>query len=132
VAEAVVARPAVTPPAALPADAPVFDERVLMALLGPDRKATAEITGGFLEDAPRQVAALHRALAGQDTQLARRHAHTLKGAAATVGAEALRSVAARLETAAAADDLQAAGALEGELDVELARLCELLGARGRQ
>ncbi len=126
------ASPAVPPAAAAvtaPAGEPVFDERVLIGLLGSDREAVAEIMSEFLKDAPRQVEALHQALAGEDTQLARRHAHTLKGSSANVGAEALRSVATRLETAAAADDLRAARALEGEVDMQLARLCEVLRER---
>src|SRR5450756_280976 len=67
---------------------PVFDEAVLLHLLGGDRESAAEITAEFLKDAPLQAAALHEALAAGDAALARRQAHTLKGASANVGAEA--------------------------------------------
>jgi len=56
----------------------------------------------------------------------RRQAHTIKGAAANVGAEALRVAAYRLERAADEGDQPAAFALGNGLDLEFARLCEVL------
>ena len=109
---------------------PVFDEAVLLHLLGGDRESAAEITAEFLKDAPLQAAALHEALAAGDAALARRQAHTLKGASANVGAEALRAVAYRAELACAGGSLQEAGELAEELDAELGRLQDELGEKG--
>jgi len=109
---------------------PVFDEAVLLNLFGGDRKAAAEITAEFLKDAPLQAAALHQALAAGDAALARRQAHTLKGASANVGAEALRAVANRAELACAGGSLQEAGELAEELDAELRLLQDELGENG--
>jgi CheY-like chemotaxis protein/HPt (histidine-containing phosphotransfer) domain-containing protein len=111
------------------AEEPVFDEGVLLRLLAGDHAAAAEIVAEFLADAPRQVEALHEALAGADVSLARRQAHTLKGASANVGAEALRAVAARMDRAARAGDLVAARSLEQAVDNELARLTDVLTVR---
>ena len=109
---------------------PVFDEAVLLNLLAGDREAVAEITAEFLKDAPLQVAAFRQAVAVGDAALARRQAHTLKGASANVGAEALRAVAYRTELACADESLQKAEALAEALDTELRRLQHALGDEG--
>ncbi len=109
----------------------VFDPAVLLGLLGGDAESVAEILGEFIGDAPKQVAALREALADGDAPTARRHAHTLKGASANVGAEALRAAAYEVEKAAAAGDLAAAEELAGDVETELQRLQERL-ARGEE
>ncbi|MFA4965215.1 MAG: PAS domain S-box protein [Thermoleophilia bacterium] len=114
---AAAARPGVEPP-----QSPVFDEGVLLNLLGGDREAAAEVTAEYRADAPRQVAALRMALAAGNAALARRQAHTLKGASANVGAEAVRAVAHAVELAAAEGELERAGALQAELALQLDRL----------
>ena len=111
------------------AEPPVFDDAVLLNLLGGDREAASEITAEFLKDAPLRVAALHEAVAAGDAALARRQAHTLKGASSNVGAEALRAVAYRAELAFAGGSLQEAGELERGLDAELRRLQVEMSAR---
>ena len=52
---------------------------------------------GFLADAPEQLRSLSERVAANDTAGVRFHAHTLKGAAATVSAEDLRAVALAIE-----------------------------------
>jgi PAS domain S-box-containing protein len=105
---------------------PVLDEAVLLNMLEGDQEAAAEITAEFLKDAPRRTAAFRVALAAGDAVLARREAHTLKGASANVGAEALRTVAHRAELACTDGSLTEAGELVEELDVELHRLEDVL------
>ena len=109
---------------------PVFDEAVLLNLLGGDREAAAEIAAEFLKDAPLQVAALREALAAGDAALARRQAHTLKGASANVGAEALRAVAHAAELACADGPPREAAELVERLDAELTRLHDELAGKG--
>jgi HPt (histidine-containing phosphotransfer) domain-containing protein len=109
-----------------PAEPPAFDESVLLTLLAGDREAAAEITTEFLKDAPRQVAELREALATADTRLAGRQAHTLKGASANVGAEALRAAARQMELAVADGALEKAESLQVELELQLARLVSVL------
>ena len=109
-----------------PAGPPVFDERVLLNLLAGDREAAAEITTEFLKDAPRQVAELREAVATADTHLVGRQAHTLKGALANVGAEALRAAANKMELAVADGALEKAESLQAELELQLTRLVSVL------
>jgi len=131
VAEAPPAGEADAPPAGKDADAPpatepVFDEAVLLNLLGGDRESAAEIAEEFLADVPRQVEALRAALAAGDAAQARMQAHTLKGASANVGAGALRAVSYRAETAAAEGDLELLGELMPEIQRQAMRLQEAL------
>jgi CheY-like chemotaxis protein/HPt (histidine-containing phosphotransfer) domain-containing protein len=103
---------------------PVFDEEVLVNVLAGDRQAAAEIALEFLSDVPRQVKALAAALAAGDAEQARLHAHTLKGASANVGAEALRAAAYRAEMAAADGDLALLADLLPEVELQMERLRE--------
>ncbi|HZL63825.1 MAG TPA: response regulator [Thermoleophilia bacterium] len=131
---AAAARPAV--PAAAPvadvsAGEPlVFDAAVLLNLLGGDAAAAAEITAEFVKDAPLRAAALHGALAADDAALARREAHTLKGASANVGAEALRAAAFAAEQACGAGPLEQARQLAGCVDAEVKRVQDILAGNG--
>ena len=99
-----------------------FDPDVLLRLLDGDREAADEIMAEYAADAPRQVVALREALEAGDADATRRHAHTLKGASANVGAEALRAAAYEVEKAGADGDLDAARELAGRVDDELKRL----------
>ena len=105
-----------------PGPVPVFDPHVLLRLLDGDREAVDEVMTEYAKDAPRQVTALREALAAGDADATRRHAHTLKGASANVGAEALRAAAYEVEKAGAAGDLDAASGLVGRVEAELKRL----------
>jgi len=89
----------------------VFDADSLLQRLMGDRELAEIILNVFLGDAPLVLKRLCDALNESDAEGARMHAHTLKGSAATVSAEALRAVAMAMETAAT----------EGRLD----RCCEL-------
>lgn len=54
----------------------------------------------FLEEEPRRIKALGKAVAGVDLDQVRHLAHALKGAAATMGMERLRDACRELEFAA--------------------------------
>ncbi|MGC4117795.1 MAG: PAS domain S-box protein [Myxococcales bacterium] len=79
-------------------------EALLARLLG-DRSLAGQIAQSFLEDAPRQLDAIERALAKEDAPTCARQLHTLKGAASTIGAEQLTALAQQVERAAHAGDL---------------------------
>ena len=66
----------------------------------------SKVIAGFLNDVPRQLLALARTLEQGDAHGARLQAHTLKGAAATVSAEALRALCVEVQEAAAAERLE--------------------------
>ena len=93
----------------------------------PSRRSPTEFLDGRATAGRRRSA---RRWPAGDTALARRQAHTLKGASANVGAEALRAAAYRAELACA--DWVPAGRRGGSrsaLDAELARLQHALGER---
>jgi PAS domain S-box-containing protein len=119
------------PPAAAPAkaegtDAPVFDRAGMMARLMDDEDLARNVVDGFLEDVPRQIEALRTNLRAGDAPGALRQAHTIKGASATVGGEAMRAVAFEMEKAAIAGDFEAVAAHLPDLESQLARLKEAM------
>jgi PAS domain S-box-containing protein len=82
-----------------------FDEEPLLRRLMGDRQLASAIVKGFLDDLPLQLIRLRRLLSEGDLPAARLHAHSLKGSAATVGAESLRLVASAIERAGSAGDI---------------------------
>ena len=91
-----------------------------------DEDLARAVTEGFLEDIPRQIEALRGYLEAGDAPGAERQAHTIKGASANVGGEALRAVAFEMEKAARAGDVSAAGGHMAELDAQFDRLKEAM------
>lgn len=73
------------------------------------------IVATFIDDMPRQLAALELALGSGDATAMRMGAHSIKGAAANVGEPSLRAIAAQLEKMGEAGDLQSAIAVLPEL-----------------
>jgi CheY-like chemotaxis protein/HPt (histidine-containing phosphotransfer) domain-containing protein len=104
----------------------VFDRAGVMARLMDDETLARKVAEGFLVDIPRQIEALRGYLEAGDVPTAERQAHSIKGAAATVGGEALRAVAGEMEKAAKAGDLSAVKARLGELEAEFGRLKQAL------
>jgi signal transduction histidine kinase/CheY-like chemotaxis protein/HPt (histidine-containing phosphotransfer) domain-containing protein len=119
-------------PAVATGEPPVIDETALERLArlrphGPD--PVPEYVGLFLEEAPSQLAAVHTALAGADSDTVRRAAHTLKGSARTIGAAALAAIAEQIERHAREGALEAAAARAAALDAAYARAAAALAAR---
>jgi HPt (histidine-containing phosphotransfer) domain-containing protein len=130
---AALARPATGPGSASPApvrasEVPVFDREGMLARLMDDEDLARVVVGAFLADAPRQIGALRDALAAGHGPAVSRQAHTLKGACAAVGGEALRAVAFEMEQAADAGDLAAVTARLRDLDAQLALLGDAIRA----
>ncbi len=105
---------------------PVFDKAAMLERLMGDEDLAGTIVQGFLEDIPRQIQALKDLLEAGDVPGAERQAHTIKGASANVGAEALREVAFKTEKAAKSRDLDAAKASMPELEAQFERLKETI------
>jgi DNA-binding response OmpR family regulator len=80
-----------------PSPAAVFDKRGLLNTLGGDEGTMREVLTLFLADIPQQMNTLEEAIHLGNAETATRQAHTLKGAAANVGATLLRECAAELE-----------------------------------
>jgi two-component system sensor histidine kinase/response regulator len=94
----------------------------MMDRLMGDRELARIVMDGFLEDAPRLIEVLRSALDLGDAAAAIRGAHTIKGASATVGGEALRAVASEMEKAGVAGNFDAVRARVPALESELGRL----------
>ena len=113
--------------AAKPVSVPV-DLVAARRLAGGDEGLRAEVAAAFLEGCRQYRAELRDAVQSGDSARIGRIAHTLKGAAGTVGATAAQGLAAELEglSRGGYDDRMAA--LSGELEQELARVQEFLTA----
>lgn len=89
------------------AEGPVdFDTRVLAelaALPGGDGGLLGELSGVFFADAPRRLRALRDALAKEQREALTHEAHSIKGAAGTLGFRRIAHVAAELEARSKAE-----------------------------
>ena len=102
----------------------IFDRAGMMTRLMNDEYLARTITGGFLENIPYQIEALRGYLEAGDRLGVERQAHTIKGASANMGGDALCAVAFEMEKAAGEGDLKAAFDLLAELETAFARLRE--------
>ena len=83
----------------------VFDEEELLGRLLGDRRLAGSVLKGFLENGPVQLNNLRRRLDEADAPGARLQAHALKGAASTVAAQGLHTLALAMERAGTAGQL---------------------------
>jgi HPt (histidine-containing phosphotransfer) domain-containing protein len=111
-----------------PDEAPVYVEGFLQQSTMGDSALAALVAAAFLEDLPRQLVAFEGHLEAGDAEGAGRQAHTLRGAAGVVGAEALARAAYRLETLGGAGELAALREGLPALVREAARICEAMEA----
>ena len=99
----------------------IFDADSLLRRLMDDRELAGALLKGFLNSAPAQLKHLRERLDASDAPELRLEAHSLKGAAATVSAEALHLAALALETAATAGQLDSCRGLLGSVTSEFDR-----------
>jgi two-component system sensor histidine kinase/response regulator len=100
---------------AVPNGAEIFDRAAFLDRLMGDEDLVEEIANAFLEDMIAQLAMLKTHVAEGDADAAGGRAHTIKGAAANVGAMALSATAAEMEKAARAGRRDEVTALLPEL-----------------
>ncbi len=77
----------------------VFDRKSLLARLGADEDLFREVVRLFLDQAPVQLENLRRSLAEENMERAALESHTIKGMAANISADRMRSSARRIEAA---------------------------------
>ena len=106
----------------------VLDRSALVDRLMGDEALAHEIVETFIEDVPGQINTLKRAAGDGDVELVQRTAHTIKGAAANVGAAALHEVSRRLEVAAGAAEWDAVESLLQRLESEYGELVRVVRA----
>jgi HPt (histidine-containing phosphotransfer) domain-containing protein len=99
--------------AAAPAQA--FDRALFLKRLLGNEDAAKTIAAAFLKDAPRLMNEVREAVGAGDVRALVLKAHTLKGACATMSAQAMRDLAAGIEAAAMEGDTGRAGPLAQRL-----------------
>ena len=104
----------------------VFDKTGLQERLMNDDELAQTVIKGFIGDIPTQIQALKGYLETGDLKSAERQAHTIKGASANVGGEALRAVASQMEAVGRNGDLPAMQKLIGKLELQFERLRQVL------
>jgi PAS domain S-box-containing protein len=105
---------------------PVFDRAGMLARMMGDEELARLVVDGFLEDVPTHVEALKCCLESDDATGALRAVHTIKGASANVGGEALRAAALETERAGQSGGMKAIIARVPILESQLARLSEAM------
>ncbi|MFZ3210107.1 MAG: PAS domain-containing protein [Terriglobales bacterium] len=100
----------------------IFDEEGLLKRLMADKILATKIIAGFLQDIPTKLCTLRKLLEERDASGIRLQAHSLKGAAATISAGALRDVACEMQEAATAGDLERSATLLPRAEEEFERL----------
>ena len=109
---------------------PVFDECSLLGRLLNDRDVASDIIGGFVHDYPLQLSLLSKHLSEADAAGAWRQAHKIKGAAATISAGSLYSLALEMEQEARTGKLECVDALLPRATEEFERLKATLQVSG--
>jgi CheY-like chemotaxis protein/HPt (histidine-containing phosphotransfer) domain-containing protein len=82
----------------------LFDYAGMLQRMMNDEHLAHDVILGFLDDMPGQIAEIQRFGQERDVAKIARQAHQIRGAAANVGAEALRALAGRIEEAARRGD----------------------------
>ncbi len=107
---------------------PVLDRTGLLERAMDDAALAADLLEAFLHEYPALRDALRAALAGADLIAITNVAHTIKGAAANVGAQRVALAASRLERQAAVDPPERLGERFLELDRHLAEFERIVAA----
>ena len=104
----------------------VFNRAAFMNRMMDDKDLARVVLDGFLGELPDQITQLKNHLAAGNARLVEQQAHKIKGASATVGAEALRAITWAMEQAGKAGDLDAARARVTDLDEQFNALKEAM------
>jgi PAS domain S-box-containing protein len=122
-----IGKPGEAPPVSADAsEVQVFDKGGMMARLMDDEDLARKVIGRFLDDMPNNIEVLRGYIKDGAASSAERQAHTIKGASATCGGEALRAVALKMEEAAMAGDMESVAANLPELKHQFTRLKEAM------
>lgn len=104
----------------------ILDSQSALERIEHDRELYDEICMIFRNDAPHILIQLKDTFAATDIPAATRYAHSLRSAAANIGATDLSDTARKAEDALRAGELEQVSGLGSELDQELAHVMEAL------
>ncbi|MFZ1083457.1 MAG: PAS domain S-box protein [Terracidiphilus sp.] len=105
-------------PQAIESAPAVFDWTSVLERLEGDEELARIVIEAFLEDAPHQIQELKNLARNGDAAASGRLAHSIKGAAANVGGERVRKVAAEMEKAADSGSVNAVNQRMKELEAQ--------------
>ncbi|MFQ5560617.1 MAG: Hpt domain-containing protein [Nitrospinota bacterium] len=105
---------------------PVLSKEEALSRLGNDLELYNEILTVFLKEFPLQVDTIKKCFESNHLPLLEQESHSLKGASANVGADAVAQIAAKIEMSAKAEKWEVAKAFLPELEKESDRLFEYL------
>jgi HPt (histidine-containing phosphotransfer) domain-containing protein len=107
-------------------DSGLVDWKYFLDVVGDDQELAASVVDAFLQEAPQQMAAIHRSLDSADAKTLCRSAHSLKGSLRYFGARQAFDLALQLELAGKNDQLANLSSATRELDALLARILVIL------
>lgn len=113
-------------------DDAIFNPVLLMVNVMDDEELAVAVVEMFLEDSPKEVSGLAKALWRDKVAEAERHAHTLKGNAASLGLSQLQQDAAEVERLIRARNFEQAKAAFRRMDLAHQKACEALAEFARQ
>ena len=105
---------------------PIYDREGFLERLMGDSEMAQGVIDVFLDDIPKQIESLKTAMQDSDVETAKRVAHSIKGAAANIGGEALRHLAAEIEKACKDGQLDSVTDRCPELESQFDRLKEAI------
>ncbi len=111
-----------------PTNSIIFDRAALSDRLMGSEEVIREVLSVFLDDIPRRIEALRSLVSEGDAAGAGEQAHAIKGAAASVGGEALREIAFEIEKAGRAKDAERLKAMMPALEKGFQDLKSIIGA----
>lgn len=97
----------------------LINPKALQAVCGEDTSILKELIDLFLEQSPLQLKAIEEALEAASCNTLKTTAHTLKGSASYMGAQAVLKLASEIEQQAANNNLEACKPLLAELKITL-------------
>lgn len=107
-----------------------IDKTKALEIVDGDEDLYRELVRMLLDEAIRETTEIEKALQAGDARTVERTAHSLKGAAANLAAEPIRSIAWELEQAGRSGDLSAGKGLIAELQRCVADLFRFLERAG--
>lgn len=110
------------------AESPVFSPALLLVNVMDDEALAVAVIEMFLEDSPKEVSGLATALWRGQFAVAERHAHTLKGNAASLGLLELQRIASEVELQVRSRSVDDAKAAFRKLDTAHQQACAALSA----
>ncbi len=108
----------------------VFDKSDMLDRLGGDEELCKEIIELFIEDTPKQITELKKALENKDASIVQRQAHSLKGASANTSVLGMQEIAFQIEKAGETGDLEIATSLLLKLEEEFEKFKRIISNSG--